>query len=325
MNPTATRPWAIQTRGLTKTFRSRSRTVVALNDLDLAVPMGGVHGFLGPNGSGKSTTIKILLGLTRASAGQAWLLGRPVPDELPSVIAQVGAIVESPKFFDHFTARLNLLLLTRAAGLPDRRVDEVLAEVGLNDQHKTKFKALSLGMKQRLAIAATLLKQPDLLIFDEPTNGLDPAGIHEVRTTIRRLADQGRTVLLSSHLIAEVEQVADTVSIIAGGRLITSGPVAQLLAAPDPSIRVGLSDPARGAVVLRAAGLHVDQRGRELVVRGASRPEQITELLAAQRLYVSQLVAERIDLEAAYLELTRGTGLRGSWADAMTKDRWQAA
>ncbi|GAA1570884.1 hypothetical protein GCM10009804_29150 [Kribbella hippodromi] len=221
---------AISTRGLRKTYRTRrGRKVVAVQGLDLDVPTGGVHGFLGPNGSGKTTSIRMLLGLVRADAGTMTVFGKPVPARLPEVVGRVGAIVESPKFFPAFTGRKNLQLLAEAIDVPRTKVDEVLEQTSLGDRGDDKFRAYSLGMKQRLAIAATLLKEPDLLIFDEPTNGLDPAGIREIRETMRGLGDQGRTVLVSSHILAEVEQVADTVSIIGHGRLLASGTVAEVI------------------------------------------------------------------------------------------------
>ena len=216
---------AIETSGLRKTYRTRRGRQVAVQGLDLHVPAGGVHGFLGPNGSGKTTSIRMLLGLINADSGTMTIFGHPVPDDLPAVIDRVGAIVESPKFFPAFSGRTNLELLAGAIGAPKSRVGEVLEATHLADRAKDHYAAYSLGMKQRLAVAATLLKDPDLLIFDEPTNGLDPAGIREVRDTMRDLGQRGKTVLVSSHILAEVEQVADTVSIIGRGHLLASGSV----------------------------------------------------------------------------------------------------
>src|SRR4051812_14948992 len=263
---------AISTRGLRKTYprfvRGRS---VAVEGLDLDVPLGGVHGFLGPNGAGKTTTIRMLLGLIRPDAGTMTLFGEPVPARLPHVVGRVGAIVEQPKFFPSFSGRKNLSLLARAIDAPPNLVDVVLEDVGLTDRAKDRYKGYSLGMKQRLAIAATLLKDPDLLIFDEPTNGLDPAGIREVRGTMRGLADRGKTVLVSSHILAEVEQVADTVSIIARGELIASGRVADLIGAgaAATTVRVGIADPDRATPVLQAQGWQVTRDGTYLVVSGS--------------------------------------------------------
>lgn len=235
---------AVSTRGLRKTYRSlRGKRTVAVQGLDLDVPAGGVHGFLGPNGSGKTTSIRMLLGLIRADAGTMSIFGQPVPQQLPQVVSRVGAIVESPKFFPTFSGHKNLRLLAEAIGVDRKRVDEVLAETSLGERGKDRYKTYSLGMKQRLAIAATLLKEPELLIFDEPTNGLDPAGIREIRETMRELGQQGRTVLVSSHILAEVEQVADTVSIIGHGRLLASGSVAEVIGSKSGSVvRVGVAD-----------------------------------------------------------------------------------
>ena len=305
---------ALSVRGLRKTYRTRRGRQVALAGLDLAVPAGRVHGFLGPNGSGKTTTIRIALGLIRPDAGQVRIFDRLVPAALPEVIGRVGAIVEQPKFFPAFSGRKNLDLLAQAIGTPRRRVGEVLAEVGLGDRGRDRYRTYSLGMKQRLAIAATLLKDPDLLIFDEPTNGLDPAGIHEIRATMRGLADRGKTVLVSSHILSEVQQVADTVSIIGRGRLLAEGPVSEILkGSSGHRLRVGVADPARAAQLLSAAGLEatLGSDGRITVVLGGG-PDadagagaaEVTRLLAGHQLYVHELTPLRADLEAVFLQLT---------------------
>ena len=302
---------AVETRGLRKTYRTRKGRHVAVAGLDLKVPRGGVHGFLGPNGSGKTTTIRMLLGLITADSGEMTVFERAVPQHLPEVISSIGAIVEQPKFFPAFSGRRNLELLATGIGTPKGRVDAVLAEVGLLGRDRDAFRKYSLGMKQRLAIAGTLLKDPDLLIFDEPTNGLDPAGIHEIRATMRGLADRGKTVLVSSHILSEVQQVADTVSIIGRGKLLAEGTVQDILAAPDgQAVRVAVSDPQRAAEVLTPAGfVVVPLPDRRLEVRrppgqAAFDPAQITWLLAQQELFVSELVPIRADLESVFLELT---------------------
>src|SRR6478672_1254667 len=247
---------AIRTVNLRKTYLSRGRRRVAVQGLSMTVPLGGVHGFLGPNGSGKTTTIRMLLGLVRPDSGTAEVLGQTVPRHLPKVVDRVGAIVEAPKFFPSFTGRQNLRLLADAIGTPLPRVDEVLEATHLGDRGRDRFAGYSLGMKQRLAIAATLLKDPDLLIFDEPTNGLDPAGIREVRDTMRSLGAQGKTVLVSSHILAEVQQVCTSATIIGNGRLLASGTVDDLLAGAAAH-RVVTPDPVVAARVLREAGLAV--------------------------------------------------------------------
>src|SRR6476661_6394423 len=258
---------AVRTVNLRKTYLSRGRRRVAVQGLSMTVPLGGVHGFLGPNGSGKTTTIRMLLGLVRPDSGTAEVLGQTVPRHLPKVVDRVGAIVEAPKFFPSFTGRQNLRLLADAIGTPLPRVDEVLEATHLGDRGRDRFAGYSLGMKQRLAIAATLLKDPDLLIFDEPTNGLDPAGIREVRDTMRTLGEQGKTVLVSSHILAEVEQVADTVSIIGHGSLLAEGRVSEILGGTGTSqVRVGVASPERAEQVLRDAGFSLTRDGQHLLV-----------------------------------------------------------
>lgn len=302
----------IETAGLRKEFRTRRGTRLAVAGLDLHVEAGGVHGFLGPNGSGKTTTIRMLLGLARASAGTMRLLGEPVPDRLPHVVDRVGAVVESPKFSPNLSGRRNLLLLARSIGAPDSRVDAAVETVGLAGREGDRYKAYSLGMKQRLAIAATLLKQPTLLILDEPTNGLDPAGIREVRETIRTLGESGTTVLLSSHILAEVQQVCSSVTIIGQGRVLASGAAEGLLGAAD-RFRVRSTDPAAAAGILRTAGLAVtggdpDQPADALVVQ-TDDPAAVTRLLAREDVWVTELAPARQDLESYFLSLTAGEGL----------------
>ncbi len=241
----------IEATGLRKTYRTRRGRQIAVDGLDLAVPAGGVHGFLGPNGSGKTTSIRMLLGLARADAGTIRLFDAEIPAALPTVIGRVGAVVEQPRLFPGFTGRRNLQLLARGIGQDDRRVDAVLETVGLADRGGERYKAYSLGMKQRLAIAATLLKKPDLLVLDEPTNGLDPAGIREIRDLVRSLSAEGTTVLISSHILAEVQQVCDSVSIIGRGKLLAGGPVSEVLqrARGPAEVRVRIADPAAPEII----------------------------------------------------------------------------
>lgn len=299
----------IETRGLRKQFGGRHGTRVAVHDLDLAVPAGGVHGFLGPNGSGKTTTIRMLLGLARASAGQMWLFGEQVPDRLPQVIGKVGAVVENPKFSPNLSARSNLDLLARSIGAPKGRVDEALATVSLTGRDKDRFRSYSLGMKQRLAIAATLLKQPELLILDEPTNGLDPAGIREIRETIRSLGQSGVTVLLSSHILAEVQQVCDSATIIGNGRMLASGKVSDLLAGGGTTWRLRVADTSRAAEVLRVAGLAVTADDDALRVEGDIPGTRINQLLGEAGVWADELTPLRQDLESFFLNLTAGETL----------------
>ena len=303
---------AVVMEGVTKTYRGRRGRPPqkALDDLDLLVESGGVHGFLGPNGSGKTTSIRVLLGLVSADSGTARIFDRPVPEALPEIIGHVGALVETPLFFPNFSGRRNLRLLAEVAGVPRARVDECLEIVDLRERAQDRFKGYSLGMKQRLGIAAALLKRPQLLILDEPSNGLDPAGIRDVRELIRRLGRDGHTtVLLSSHLLAEIQQVADSVTILTRGRRVAHGPVAEVLAGKsthDVVIRVPDRDGAGG--VLHAAGFALspfdDVRGAALAVHNVTSPGEITRLLAQHGHYLEELTPVQVDLETAFLAIT---------------------
>jgi ABC-2 type transport system ATP-binding protein len=299
----------LEITGLEKTYRSRRRGVRrALDGFDMAVDAGQVHGFLGPNGSGKTTTLRTLLGLIRPNGGRMSLLGHEVPDALPEVVARVGAIVESPQFFGNFTARDTLSLLANAGGVAQPRVDEVLDLVGLRERDKDRVKTYSLGMKQRLAVASALLKNPTLLILDEPANGLDPGGIREMRTLMRGLAESGMTVVLSSHILAEVQLICDSVTIISRGRRVAAGPVAEVLAEhSDGGVRVRVdtaADLPKAAQVLSEAGARVTARPDHLVVYGIQRPAWVTWTLAQHGVYVSELAPVTVDLESVFLELT---------------------
>jgi ABC-2 type transport system ATP-binding protein len=299
----------IETTGLRKEFRSRRGVRVAVQDLDLAVPAGGVHGFLGPNGSGKTTTIRMLLGLAGATQGTMRLFGQPVPSLLPSVIGRIGAVVESPKFSPNFSGRQNLTLLARSIGVPSAQVDAAVETVGLTGRDGDRFKSYSLGMKQRLAIAATLLKEPDLLILDEPTNGLDPAGIREIRETIRQLGESGVTVLLSSHILAEVQQVCTSATIIGNGRMLASGRVDDLIGT-STSYRIGVADPGAAAEVLGRAGFTVSTESGLSV--DTTEPARVTEALGAAGIWLTELTPVRADLETVFLQLTAGDTLGGA-------------
>ncbi|MEO6714360.1 MAG: ABC transporter ATP-binding protein [Mycobacteriales bacterium] len=298
----------IEVEGLRKTFkRARRAPQTAVDGLTLEVPEGGVFGFLGPNGSGKTTTIRLLLGLVHANAGSMRVLGQPVPQALPDVLPGIGALVETPIFFPQFSGRRNLQLLAGVAGVPDSRIDEVLELVGLTDRQRDRVKGYSLGMRQRLGIAAALLKKPKLLILDEPSNGLDPAGIREMREFIRGLGASGEvTVFLSSHLLGEVQQICDRVAIISRGKLITTGTTAEVLAAGSSTndVRVRVSDLSAADAILRAAGMELQPQSDHLVVCGADDPALITRLLADQGHYVSELVPIAADLETVFLALT---------------------
>jgi ABC-2 type transport system ATP-binding protein len=307
----------IETTGLRKEFRTRrGRRVVAVDGLDLAVPTGGVHGFLGPNGSGKTTTIRMLLGLARPSRGEMRLFGEPVPRCMPTVMPRVGAVVEQPTFVPGFSGRKNLSLLARSVGAPGSAVDSAIAQVGLDGRDRERYRGYSLGMKQRLAIAATLLKSPQLLILDEPTNGLDPAGIKDIRTMITGLGESGVTVLLSSHILAEVQQVCHSVTIIGSGRMLASGRVEDLIGERSVrTFRVGVADPVTASEVLSRARYRVARAGDRLTVESTEPPrtslgEDITRVLADAGIYVRDLRPVHADLESVFLQLTHDDRLR---------------
>lgn len=296
----------IEIHDLHKEYRRRKGRTLAVDGLDLAVPAGGVYGFLGPNGSGKTTTIRCLLGLVRPTRGRMRVFGRDVPGCLPTAMRQIGAIVESPALFPTMTGRENLRLLAAIDRISDRRVENALQEVGLAERAGDLVKKYSLGMRQRLALAAALLKDPALLVLDEPANGLDPAGIRQVRELLRRLGREGRTVFLSSHILSEVEQTCDAVAILHRGRCVAAGTVADVLAsAGGPGLVVKVDDLDGGHRVLLDAGFPVErQEGHLHVGLPADAAARVTERLAAERLWVTEMRAEERTLEDLFLELT---------------------
>jgi ABC-2 type transport system ATP-binding protein len=298
----------IEIEGLHKEYRRlRGGRTIAVDGLDLEVAEGGVYGFLGPNGAGKTTTIRCLLGLVAPSAGRLRLLGADVPRQLPASIRRVGSIVEAPALFPRFSGRRNLEILGRIDGIGDVTIDASLERVGLADRAGDLVKTYSLGMKQRLGIAAALLKDPAVLVLDEPANGLDPAGIVEVRQLLRSLGAEGRTVFVSSHILSEIQQTADRVAIIARGRLVTSGPVADVLAARGgDGLIVKLSDLAAGLEVLLAKGIEATMTADALRVGlPAAESERVSRTLAERGLFVTELRPDEVDLETVFLELTR--------------------
>ena len=248
---------AVSTNGLTKQFRGGQ---LAVDHVDLAVPRGSVYGFLGPNGSGKTTTIRMLIGLAFPTSGQAELLGVPVPDGANQVLPKVGALIEGPAFYPFLNGRDNLARIDAADRTADprtatARISGALDRVGLLAAAGKRFRNYSLGMKQRLAIAGSLLMPRELIILDEPTNGLDPQGTREVRTLIREIAADGITVFVSSHLLAEVEQVCSHVGVMRTGRLVFQGPLDELRHTGAARVRIETSDPAAAVAVLRQLGL----------------------------------------------------------------------
>ncbi|HEX6130601.1 MAG TPA: ABC transporter ATP-binding protein [Actinomycetota bacterium] len=301
----------IEIEGLRKEYRRlRGGRTVAVDGLDLDVPEGGVFGFLGPNGAGKTTTIRCLLGLVRPTAGRLRMLGRELPDGLPDAIAHVGSIVEQPALFPRFSGRRNLEVLGRIHGADAARIDRVLERVGLADRQRDPVRAYSLGMKQRLGIAAALLKDPSVLVLDEPANGLDPAGIVQVRELLRALGAEGRTVFVSSHILSEVQQTADHVAILAHGRLVAAGPVAEVLAAKrGRGLLVRADDLDAAAAALRDAGLPASRdAGALLVDVPADAAASVTRALAERGVYLTELRPAEVDLETVFLDLTAEPG-----------------
>ncbi len=297
----------IEVEALRKEYRSIGRKrVAALDGLDLTVEVGGVFGLLGPNGSGKTTTIRCLLGLARPTAGRCRILGADCRTRLPTVIGHVGALVETPGLSPGMSGRKNLALLGRLHRIGPSAVQRVLDQVDLAERADDPVSTYSLGMRQRLGIGIALLKDPRLLILDEPANGLDPAGIKEVRELLRSLGAEGRTVVVSSHLLNEVQQTCDEVAILARGRCVAAGPVAEVLAANRPTgLIVRLPEPSEGVTVLREAGFRaVLDRGLIRVDLPAAEAPSVSRALALRGLYVSELRPEEVSFESVFLELT---------------------
>ena len=298
----------IEVEGLRKEYRRlRGGPTVAVDGLDLSVPEGGVFGFLGPNGSGKTTTIRCLLGLVRPSAaGALRVLGADARRDLHRVIARVGSIVETPTFFANFSGRRNLRLLARLDGRGRSDVDGALERVGLGERAGDAVRTYSLGMRQRLGVAAALLKDPAVLILDEPANGLDPSGIREIRELLRRLGAEGRTVFVSSHILSEIQHTCDRVAILNHGRCVAAGAVSDVLAAGRAaSLVVRVGDLAAGAAALRAAGFPVDQLPDHLrVALPATEAARVSETLGRAGQWVTELRPDEVSLEDVFLRLT---------------------
>jgi len=294
----------IATHALTKRFGS----LTAVDSVDLDVRPGDIYGFLGANGSGKTTTVRMLLGLVMATSGRIELLGQPIPAAAGRVLDQVGAMVEGPAAYGHLSGRANLALLDasgprRSRGAPrDRtaRITQVLEQVGLAGAGRRPVKAYSLGMRQRLGLAAALLRRPRLLVLDEPTNGLDPQGIREIRDLLLQLHAGGTTIFLSSHLLAEVEQLCTRVGVLDRGRLVVQSELADLQA-PTGRTLVRTSDAAAALALLDGRVEHRD--GETLLVRGGD-PAALNALLVGAGIRVRELGPERRTLEQAVLELT---------------------
>ena len=295
----------IETHELTKRFGGRT----AVDRVSLSVPAGCAFGFLGHNGAGKTTTIRMLLGLTGADGGTMSLRGLPVPSRRGEALSRVGAIVEEPSFHATLTGRENLRVLAAVRG-PEafRHIDGSLARVGLADRADERVSRYSQGMRQRLGVARCLLADPELLILDEPTNGLDPAGILEFRRMIRALVGEGRTVFLSSHLLDEVEKACDAAAIIDAGRIVTSGPIGEIARTTGAELIIDCDDPDRALELL--AGMHAvldahaTDEGLRVELRSADAGAQVNRVLVAAGIEVSRLDPVRSSLEERFLEVT---------------------
>jgi ABC-2 type transport system ATP-binding protein len=294
---------AITVQGLTKRFGD----VLAVDQLDFAIDEGTVAGFLGPNGAGKTTTLRMLLGLVAPDAGTASIGGRPYR-ELPDPVRRVGAVLEAGGFHPGRSARDHLRVMATAAGLPPGRVEEVLSQTGLAGAARRRVGGFSLGMRQRLGLAAALLGDPQVLVLDEPANGLDPEGVHWLRGLVRGLADQGRTVLVSSHLLAEVAQTVDQVVIIDKGRLVAQSTLAALTAGADRTVRVRTPEPEALRDLLLARGATVTVDGPDRLIVGGVTTEQVGQAAAAGGVVLHEMRFERSNLEDVFLELTGGKG-----------------
>ena len=298
---------AIESAGLSKRFGRQ----VAVDAVDLAVPRGSVYGFLGPNGSGKTTTIRMLLGLIRPTSGGHALLGERMPGGAATVLPRVGALVEGPAFHPYLSGADNLRRLDAAdrtvdPGTAPARIGAALDRVGLTAAAGKRYRAYSLGMRQRLALAAATLAPRELLVLDEPTNGLDPQGTREVRTLITTLAAEGATVLLSTHLLSEVEQVCTDVGVMHQGRLVAQAPLVELRTAATPRARVQTTRPAEAARVLREMGLTEvsTSAGEASAVLGPVPPEKVVAALVHAAVPVRGFGVIAPDLEELFVSLT---------------------
>lgn len=297
--------WVVETNELTKRLGKRT----AVDRLNLKVAAGEIYGFLGPNGAGKTTTIRMLLGLARPTSGEVHLFGKPLRREKLAILRKVGSLVEYPSYYGHLTARENLETVRCILGAPKRRIAEALATVRLTEEANRPVRGFSLGMKQRLGIAASLLGEPELLVLDEPTNGLDPSGILEIRELIRRLPQEtGMTVLVSSHLLSEIEQTATQVGVIAEGKLIFQDSMETLRQRSAPRIRLTANDPERAWKLLLAAGLPAERDGDAVRF---PKPADTMIAGAVRRLVEHDVDVYRVEetkrtLEEIFLELTGG-------------------
>lgn len=297
----------VVTEKLTKRYGDRA----VVQDLDLRIPEGSVYGFLGPNGSGKSTTMKMLLSLIRPSSGHAEVLGRPMDRSTRrDLLGQIGSLIESPPGYAHLTGRENMRVVQRLLGLDDRQVDLAVQTVRMGEQMDKKVREYSLGMKQRLGIAMALARQPRLLILDEPTNGLDPAGIEEIRGLLRRLAESGVTVMVSSHLLGEIDKTATVLGILSSGRMIFQGTRDELFSAATPDVLIDCSEPRRGHGLLAGRfGASLDNSTLRIPGIDDRTTAGVVAALVGDGIGVHGVRRDEQTLEEVFMSLTEGGGL----------------
>jgi ABC-type multidrug transport system ATPase subunit len=308
----ADHPWAVETRGLTKRFGGN----VAVDGVDLRIPRRCAFGYLGPNGAGKTTLIRVLLGLTHADSGSMSLLGFPVPRHRNVALARVGAIVDEPRFHGHLTGRQNLRLLAAAREpAAGSRIEPALERVGIRHRADDRVSKYSMGMRQRLGVAACLLGDPQLLILDEPMNGLDPAGMLETRDMIRALVAEGCTVVLSSHLLDEVERTCDAVAIVDRGKVIRQGPISDLLAGTSLVLHVECDEPDRARNLLQATNIattiDIEADGLAITLPAGTPRDVIAEaarVLVTGGIAVYRLQRTQTSLESWFLQVTSRLG-----------------
>ncbi|MBT2486190.1 MULTISPECIES: ABC transporter ATP-binding protein [unclassified Microbacterium] len=297
----------VETSNLTKRYGQRS----VVENLNLRVPAGSVYGFLGPNGAGKSTTMKMLLSLVQPTSGDVHIMGQPMTRSTRrSLLGSIGSLIEAPPGYAHLTGAENMRLVQRMLGLTNQQIDYAVRAVRLKDQMDKKVRNYSLGMKQRLGIAMALAREPKLLILDEPTNGLDPAGIEEMRTLLRRLADGGVTVMVSSHLLGEIDKTANVLGILSGSRMIFQGPRSELLVASNPDVIVTCSNPHAATATLRSFSARLTADG-EIAVPGLDdrKTAGVVAALVGEKIGVYGVRREEQTLEDVFMTLTAGGGL----------------
>ncbi|MFD2614239.1 ABC transporter ATP-binding protein [Paenibacillus gansuensis] len=300
-------PWILETKGLTKQLGGKP----VVNQVNLQIAKGDIYGFLGPNGAGKTTTIRMLLGLAKPTSGSIRIFGKDMKQERMAVLQKVGSLVEYPSYYGHLSGYENLEAVRRILDVPRNRIDEVLTIVRLSKDARRAVKGYSLGMKQRLGIATALLGQPELLILDEPTNGLDPAGILEIRELIKGLPQEhGVTVMISSHLLSEIDQMANRVGIIAKGRMIFQDSIAGLRRQARNRIRLSVSRPEEAWKLLLANGLETEWDGARLTVDMGS-DETVAAMVSSlvhHRFEVYRVEEDAASLESIFLDITGGEG-----------------